>query len=169
MRVTERESGDVERLLALIAAEANAKQRDRYRMVLFALRGEEKLRIAEILGVAKSVVEQWAYRYRDGGIENLRPRKPPGRAPALAREKQQAFKQRMADGPRESDGVCTLRGKDAVRILNEEFNVAYSLNGAYDLLHRLNLTPLSPRPRHEKNDPKAMQEFKDRAPLLSKQ
>lgn len=137
-------------------------------MALLAVRGEEKLSIAKLLGVPKSVVEEWAYRYRDHGIEALRPKKPKGRPPKLTPERQQEFKERMKAGPREGDVVCTLRGKDAVRILNEEYQVAYTLNGVYELLHRLNLTPLTPRPRHEKNDPVAMEEFKTRAPFLSR-
>ena len=168
MNVKERVLGDVERLETLIAGETKAKQRDRYRMALLAIRGEEKLSIAKLLGVPKSVVEEWAYRYRDGGIEALRPKKPKGRPPKLTPERQQVFKERMKAGPREGDVVCTLRGKDAVRILNEEYGAAYTLNGAYELMHRLNLTPLTPRPRHEKNDPTAMQEFKTRAPFLSR-
>lgn len=168
MRVKERESGDVERLEGLIAAETKAKQRDRYRMALLAIRGEKKKDIVELLGVPMSVVEEWSYRYRDDGIGALRPKKQPGRKPKLARERHQEFKARIAAGPREGDGVCTLRGKDAVRILNQEHQVAYTLNGAYGLLHRLNLTPLTPRPRHEKNDPAAMEAFKQSAPLLSR-
>ena len=168
MNVKEREVGDIGRLEDLIAAESLAKQRDRYRIALLAIRGETKKTIASLLGFPLSVVEQWAYRYRDGGIEALRPKKQPGRAPKLARERQQEFKERFEAGPRDGDGVCTLRGKDAVRILNEEYKVQYSLNGAYELLHRLNLTPLMPRPRHEKNDVKAMEEFKKAAPLLSR-
>ena len=168
MNVKERESGDVKRLEALIAAEKKAKQRDRFRMALLAIRGEKKKDIARLLGVPTSVVEEWAYRYRDGGIEMLRPRKQPGRGPTLPREKHEEFKARMEAGPREGDGVCTLRGKDAVRILNEEYKVEYTLNGVYDLLHRLNLSCLTPRPRHEKNDPKAMEEFKKSAPPLSR-
>jgi transposase len=166
MNVKEREAGDVERLEALIAAEEKAKQRDRFRMALLAIRGERKKDIARLLGVPTSVVEEWAYRYRDRGIEALRPRKQPGRQPTLPREKHEEFKARMTAGPRASDGVCTLRGKDAVRILNEEFNAPYTLNGVYDLLHRLNLSCLTPRPRHEKNDPEAMEVFKKSAPLL---
>jgi transposase len=168
MNVKEREPGDVVRLESLIGAERKAKQRDRLRMALLAIRGEKKKDIARLLGVAMSVVEEWAYRYRDGGIEALRPRKQPGRKPTLAPEHHEAFKNRFAAGPREADGVCTLRGKDAVRILNEEFKAPYTLNGAYGLLHRLNLSCLTPRPRHEKNDPKAMEEFKASAPLLSR-
>ena len=168
MHVHEREPGDVKRLEELIAQEPKAKQRDRYRMALLAIRGEKKKDIAGLLGVPTSVVEEWAYRYRDGGIGKLQPRKQPGRTPKLAREKHQEFKERIKAGPREGDVVCTLRGKDAVRILNEEYKVEYTLNGAYELLHRLNLTPLTPRPRHEKNDPKAMDDFKKSAPLLSR-
>jgi transposase len=168
MKVKERDPWDVERLEDLITAEHKAKQRDRLRIALLAIRGEKKKDIAKLLGVPTSVVEAWAYRYRDGGIEGLQPKKQPGRTPTLARERHQEFKDRFKAGPREGDGVCALRGKDAVRILNEEYKVEYTLNGAYELLHRLNLTPLTPRPRHEKNDPVAMEEFKKSAPLLSR-
>ena len=74
----------------------------------------------------------------------------------------------MLAGPRESDGVCTLRGLEAQRILQEEFGVAYTLQGVYDLMHRLNLSCLSPRPRHRKNDPAAMAAWVERAPFLSR-
>lgn len=167
MRVIEREPGDVARLEELIAAEDKAKQRDRYRMARLAIGGEKKKDIARLLGVPTSVVEAWAYRYRDGGIGAMRPRKQPGRKPILPPERLAEFKARISGAPRESDGVCTLRGKDAVRILKEEFGVEYTLNGVYDLLHRLNLSCLTPRPRHEKNDPEATEAFKQSAPLLS--
>jgi transposase len=168
MNVKEREPGDVQRLEELIAAEPKARQRDRFRMALLAIRGHTKRDIAALLGVPKSVVEQWAYRYRDGGIDALCPKKQPGRRTILPPERHEEFKARISGTPREADGVCTLRGKDAVRILNEEFGVEYTLNGAYDLLHRLNLSCLTPRPRHEKNDPEAMKAFKERAPFLSR-
>lgn len=167
MNVKERVPGDAAQLEGLIAAEAKAKQRDYYRIALLALRGREKEEIAELLGVAKSTVETWAYRYRDQGIDGLRPKKRSGREPTLPRHRHEEFKARMTAGPRAGDGVCTLRGKDAVAILNKEFGVDYSLNGVYGLLHRLNLSCLTPRPRHEKNDPKAMEAFKQSAPLLS--
>ena len=35
-------------------------------------------------------------------------------------------------------------------------------------MHRVGLSCLKPRPRHRKNDPRAMAEWLDRAPLLSK-
>lgn len=168
MHVHEREPGDVRWLKQQIRAESKARQRDRYRIALLAIQGKEKLEIAEVLGVSKSTVETWAYRYRDGGLAALTPRKAPGAIPKLAAEHGAAFKARLANGPLPHDGVCTLRGRDALRILQEEFDASYSLPGVYHLLHRLNLVCLKPRPRHEKNDPEKMAAFRADAPLLSR-
>lgn len=174
MDVKERERGDIERLTGLIRATKSARQRDRYRIALWAIEGREKLDIAAALGVAKSTVETWAYRYRDApapgsGIDALAAKKPPGMRPTLPPERSAEFVARMTAGPRESDGVCTLRAKDARRILREEFGVSYSLPGVYPLLHRLGLSCLKPRPRHEKQDLEAQKKFKEEAaPFLSR-
>lgn len=168
MNITEREAGDEARLLELIGAERSAKQRDRYRIVLLAIRGWETQRIVEALSSNRRTVQAWAYRYRDHGIAGLTPRKAPGNKSILPPEQYEAFRTRIIEGPREGDGVCTLRAKDAQRILNEEFGVDYRLKSVYDLMHRLNLACLKPRPRHEKSDPEAMKKFtQESAPLLS--
>jgi transposase len=168
MDVTEHEAGDVRRLEELIDEERNAKQRDRYRMALLAVRGWEANDIAEALCSNRRTVQAWAYRYRDGGIPALTPGKAPGNKSRLPPEQYDAFRRRIIDGPRESDGVCTLRGKDAHRILREEFGVTYSVGAVYDLMHRLGLSCLKPRPRHEESDPEAMKKFaEESAPLLS--
>lgn len=166
MQVRAREAGDVERLEALIDGERQARQRDRYRMALLAIRGWEAPEIAEALSSSRRTVQAWVYRYRDEGIDGLRPRPLPGRSPKLPRESEAALKARLDGGPREEDGVCTLRGRDVQRILKEEFGVVYSLDGVYDLLERLGYACLKPRPRHEKNDPAAVEAFKASAPLL---
>jgi transposase len=168
MEIHEREHGDKQRLEVLIHAEARAKTRDRLRMVLLALRGWEAEQIAAALSSSRRTVQSWVYRYRDGGVEALRESRYNGRTPRLTQQQQEQFKQRMLVGPREADGVCTLRGKDAVAILKGEFGVKYSLNGAYKLLHRLGLSCLAPRPRHEKQDPAAQEKFRNHsAPLFS--
>lgn len=168
MDVAEREVGDVARLEALIAAESEARQRDRFRMVLLALRGWEAVEIASALGSSRRTVQQWVYRYRDSGPDALRPIKQPGNPSRLAPERQAEFVARLVAGPREADGVCTLRARDAQRILLEEFGVEYKLKSVYDVMHRLRLSCLKPRPRHEKSDPVAMEKFRQEvAPFLS--
>lgn len=167
MQGCEKQAGDEHRIEQLILGEFHAKRRDRLRMALLALRGWEAEDIAAALSSNRRTVQEWVYRYRDGGIEALLKNRHRGRTPWLTSEQQAAFKQRMLDGPSASDGVCTLRGRDAAAILQREFGVKYSLNGAYKILHRVGLSCLQPRPRHEKQDPAAQAKFSEQvAPLF---
>lgn len=169
MNLMVRDPADIEELRRRAGGERNAKQRDRYRAALLALEGLDAPQIARMLGRSRRFVQSWAYAYRDGGIESLQPGRSPGRPVKLPRTQEQAFKARFLGGPTERDGgVCTLRGLDAVRILKEEFGVEYSLDGVYDLLERLGLSCLRPRPRHRKSDPAARAAWLERAPLLSR-
>ncbi len=163
MRIAEHTPGDTDRLVELIASEKHADRRDRCRIALLALRGREKLEIAEILGLAKSTVEQWAYAYRDGGIAALAGRKRGGSRPKIHGELAERLRARIEAGPTPRDKVCTLRGKDMRRIAREELNVDISLNGVYRTLHRLGYSCLTPRPRHEKQDLEAQKTFKEEA------
>ena len=167
MRVTEREPGDAAELCRRARSERNALQRDRYRAVLLALEGGEAADIGKALGRARRSVQDWVYAYRDGGIENLRPKPRPGRPTKLPREREAELMARLDAGPTPADGgVCTLRGRDVVAILRREFGVRYSLDGAYDLLERLGYSCLTPRPLHERSDPAQIEQFKRDAPFL---
>jgi len=144
----------------------DAKQRDRYRAILLAVEGYDAPAIARTLGRSRGFVQRWGYMYRDHGLEAIAPKRQTGRPPNLPATKEEPFKERFLAEPTEADGVCTLRAKEAQRIVQEEFGVEYTLPGVYDLLHRLGLSCLMPRPRHRKNDPEPMQQWLDSAPLL---
>jgi transposase len=168
MHLTERTSGDIAELQRRANHERDALRRDRYRAVLMALAGKEAVDIAQSLGRARRSVQDWAYAYRDGGIDAIQPRPRPGRTPKLPRDREEALRARLDAGARVEDGVCTLRGRDVMRILEKEFGVKYSLGGAYDLLWRLGYSCLTPRPLHEKSDPQAIADFQASSPLLSR-
>jgi len=167
MHIPLRNTNDPMELDQRIGHERDAKQRDRLRAVRLALDGEQTLSIAKRIGRSRDFVQRWCYAYRDGGLEAIAAKRQPGRPTKLPREQEPAFRQRMLAGPTEADGVCALRGVDAVRILEQEFGVPYTLDGVYDLLHRLGFSCLKPRPRHRKNDPQVMRQWLDDAPLLS--
>jgi transposase len=167
MDVRFREASDRQKLQERIAGERQAMQRDRLRAALLAAEGREAVAIAAMLNRSRRFVQQWAYTYRDGGIEKVRAGQSTGRPPKLPREREPAFVTRVLAGPTDADGgVCTLRGEDTRRILEREFGVHYTLDGVYDLLHRLKLSCLVPRPRHRKNDPAAMAAWLEKAPLI---
>lgn len=166
MWVSEHVTGDRERLVSRIRKEKIAKQRDRLRAVALALDGHETQQIAVMLGRSRRFVQDWVYRYRDHGLEAIKVKKQPGRAPKLPRAREDELRARLDAGPTEADGVCAWRGHVIQRILEREFAVRYSLNGVYDLLHRLGYSYLAPRPQHRKTDHQAQEAFKASAPLL---
>lgn len=167
MDVELRHEGDLQELDRRIRSERHAAQRDRWRAVRLALGGEQEPQIRKCLGRSKNFVQRWVYAYRDGGIEAVAPIKAKGQPPKLPREQEPSFCARIEAGPTEADGVCAFRGRDVVRILQQEYGAHYTLQGAYDLLHRLGYAWLSPRPRHRKNDPEAMRRWCHDAPFLS--
>lgn len=169
MDVHERQPGDLTTLQQRFGRERDAEQRDRLRAAALAIAGTPTRVIQEKLGRSRGFVQRWAYAYRDGGLDALRAGRPPGASSKLTPPQEQAFKQRMLAGPLAGvdGGRCVLRGVDAQRILAQEFGQPYSLPGVYDLLHRLGLSCLKPRPRHRKNDPAAMQQWRHDAPFLS--
>lgn len=168
MKLTLHSPEDLDQLRQLVAAERQALQRDRYRAVLLVAEDElEGDETARRLGRSPRFVDEWVGRYRRGGLEALIPRKPRGATPKLTPEQVERLKARLDAGPLPEDGVCTLRGRDVVRILEKEFGVQHTIGSIYSVLHRIGYSCLSPRPRHEKNDPAAIEAFKQRAPLLS--
>ena len=138
MTVTLHAAEDRQQLEKLAHRESNAKQRDRYRAVLLAIDGElEGDEIARRLGRSPRFIDKWLAAYRRGGLTELIPRKQPGRQPKLTAEQDEQLRARLDAGPRAQDGVCTLRGRDICRIIEQEFGVVHTLGGIYDVLKRL--------------------------------
>lgn len=155
-------------LNAAAKAEKDARVRERIRAVILAKKGRMAKEIAEDLGVSPRSVQYWVHKYNEGGVKNLpdKPRSGPPRK--CSPDHFEAVKKRIVDGPKPEDKVCTLRGRDVRKILEKEFGVVQTLSSTYNLMHTLELEPLRPRPQHRKNDPKAMKEWEDRAPFLSR-
>jgi transposase len=159
---------DVAELQRRVRVERNAKQRDRYRAVLLALQGEQTKSIMEKVGRSRGFVQGWVYAYRDHGLEAIRESPRSGKPPKLSTEQLAALREHLDRGPDPAAGWSALRGPEVRQWLESQFGVVYSLSGAYELLHRLNYVPLRPRPQNPKQDAQAVEQWRQRAPLLSK-
>jgi transposase len=162
-------AADERRLAELVASTSNAKQRDRYRVVLIAgrgLGGEPELdreRIAAAVGRSRQFVDQWVGRYRRGGIEALTPRRQPGAARRLTPAQEAELCAMLEAGPPPEEGIAAYNGPILRERIERRFGTVYSLNGVYKLLHRLGYNDLMPRPRHPDADPAALAAFKKTA------
>src|SRR5512144_1782028 len=159
MHVADRDS--LERLHEAAKQCRKTRAWTRVQAIVLAQQGDTAPDIARALGVSRRAVQTWVAAYNRGGLETLPDRPHPGRAPILSRTEEGRFLERIDTPPRPEDGVCTLRGADIRRILEQEFDARYSLDGVYKLLHRLEYSSLMPRPQHEEADAELQAIFKE--------
>ena len=153
-------AGAVGELTAGLRQEKRSVNQIRLRAVLAVARGEHVPAVAQALSVGERAVRNWVHIYNESGIEDLADKRA-GRVCRLSAEDQKRLQERIRSGSMETDGVCSLRGRDIRRILHEEFDVAYAASSVYYLLHhQLGFSYLKPRPLHRKTDPVVQEAFK---------
>jgi transposase len=166
MKVAWKEPADPASLQELISQESQAKQRDRFRVVLLAGEGLgdqrelSRQQIAAIVGRARQFVDQWVGRYRSQGLAGLHPLKQPGAEPKLTPEQQQELAGWLERGPAAEEQLAAYNGPILREKIQEHFGKLYSLNGVYALLHRLGYNDLMPRTTHPDTDPAVIESFK---------
>ena len=126
--------------------------------------------IALALGVSAGAVSQWLKRGREGGVEGLRHRPPPG-APSRMSEHQRAqLPELLARGA----PVYGFRGDvwtcaRVAKVIYGEFGVRYHPAHASRLLKTLRLTLQKPIRRADQRDEEAIRSWKEeRWPKLKK-
>lgn len=157
MTVVEHHS--VGELQELFRREKDARLARRIWIVWQARAGLTEPQITAGIGLARRTVQTWVQRYNEEGLAGLRDRVGRGRQPILSSEQQQAVAQRLEAGPQAGD-VCSLRGLDFQRFIQDQFGKRMSLSAVYDLLHELGYEWLVPRSKHRKSDPEAIAAFK---------
>ncbi|MFC1781646.1 transposase [Planctomycetota bacterium] len=147
-------------LQTLYRTEKNARLARRIHAVYLAAKGLSCPQIMIITGAARRTIQQWVRKYNKQGIDGLKDKPRPGQPTKLPRKAELRFCKRIEAAPTKKDGVSVLNGPAIRRILEHEFGVLYSIQGLYDLLHRLGYSCLCPRPQHEKADPQLQEQLK---------
>lgn len=155
---------ELQELVELERVEKDRHRARKLQIVRLAMLGWTAPAIATAVGLSRRIVQRWVYRFNESGLDGLQDQR--GQTPGipLSEQQEQAFRQRLAAGPRPEDEVCSLRGLDFQRILEEELGLIRSLPAVYWLLHRLGYSCLRPRPRHLKANPQAVEEFQQSLP-----
>lgn len=144
--------------------ERDAARSKRLRIIILAIGGWTAPAIAASVGLCRRECQEWVRRFNEVGVAGLEDRPGGGREEPLTREQQEELSQRLDEGAKPEDNVCSLRGVEVRNILAEDFGVLRSLSAIYKLLHRLGYSCLRPRPRHNKSDPEAQAKFKEEFP-----
>lgn len=140
---------------------ANKRTWKRYQIIILALQGRTSADIASALSCSIRLVQSRVRQSNEQGPDSLAEKPHTGRPPRLAGPELQRSGQRVEAGPRPDEERATFHGVDHQRILEDESQVQLSLQGVYDLLHRLGLAHLMPRPQHKDADERVQEAFKE--------
>lgn len=120
--------------------------------------------VAEVFGVHRRTVWQWATRFRAEGIAGLEDRPGRGRRPLLTTEQQGQMEQWLEQGCTASgDPVHWTLARFQIE-LEAEFGVKMSLTAIWKRVRKMGFRQKVPRPRHRRADPEAGQAFKKKSP-----
>lgn len=132
------------------------------------LDGHSRTEAATLSGMDRQTLRDWVHRYNAEGVEGLKSRSSPGRAPALTQLQRAELLELVIAGPDPAlNGVVRWRCVDLQAEVARRFGVTVHENTIGRWLHELGLTRLQPRPCHPKKDVEAEVAFKKTSPTWS--
>ena len=139
----------------------DAKQARRLLAMADILEGASRAEAGRGVGNDIQTVRDWVIRFNAEGPDGLKDRTSPGRPPKLTPAQQEELKDIAGKGPDpKTDGVVRWRCKDLKRLIKERFGVDLDERNVGRLLRRLGFSYVSGRPRHPKQDPQLIEEYK---------
>jgi transposase len=137
----------------LARQELNGQRRMRYIALAHLKDGKNFTEVADALRVTRHSVMRWLKWFACGGVDRL------AGTQRLPKTQEEAFRQAV-EQLQDRRGGGRVRGEDIRQLLSEQFAVAYSLNGVYDLLKRLDMAWISARSISPHADPAKQAAFK---------
>ena len=144
---------------SLILKEKNARMRVRLIALAHFQEGTGRTKIAKFLKVSRGSVNKWVQYFIKGGIDALKEKPRSGRPSALSEAQLLQLKTYVTANSIKSTGG-RLKGSQLVDYINQEFDVLYSLDNVYRLLHQLGFSWITSRSKHPKQDIEAQDTFK---------
>jgi transposase len=132
------------------------------------LDGHSRTEAAALSGMDRQTLRDWVHRYNDFGLEGLKSRSSPGRAPALSARQMAELRELVIQGPDpEVHKVVRWRCVDLKAEVARRFGVEVHENTISRWLNEMGLTRLQPRPVHPQKAPEAEATFKNVWPAPS--
>ena len=144
---------------SLILKEKNARMRVRLMALAHIQDGVNRTQAARFLKVSRGSVNKWVQLFISSGIDGLKEKPRSGRPSALSEVQLLQLKEYVITNSIKPTGG-RLKALLLVDYINQEFNVLYSIDNVYRLLHQLGFSWITSRSKHPKQDVEAQEHFK---------
>jgi transposase len=156
-----RDDFDAVTLRGLARCSQDSRQSRRLLALAAVYDGMSRAAAAQIGGMDRQSLRDWAHRFNEHGPDGLFTTAPPGRACWLNAAQMAELDEIVATGPDpECDGVVRWRRCDLVQLIEERFDVVYAERSISRLLAKLGYVRISARPRHPAQDAEEIEAFK---------
>jgi transposase len=120
---------------------------------IIAMKDNDISKVAKIFGVSRNTLKNWARNFDLYGIDGLRSKERKSRRPKLNESQKQQVKSWIDINP-------NLTLKELKLKISNEFSINISLSGLWYNLKGMNLSYITARPKHYKQDQEIFDEFK---------
>ena len=163
-----REDYDAAELRRLAKRSRDNRQIRRLLALAAVYDGMSRTDAAQIGGMDRQTLRDWAHRFNAEGPDGLTDRPRPGRECWLSAAQMAELGEIVETGPDPAvDGVVRWRRVDLKRVIEERFGVVYSERAISELLARLTFSHISGRPQHPGQDARVIAAFKKTSPARS--
>lgn len=145
--------------VALSKQSRNPKEKQRLPVLANLQDGKKQADIADMLKISVSTVKRTPRRFKEFGVDKLSDCPRSGAPAELPLSEHTAFKEHILQLQRELPGG-RLTGYDVLDVLEKEWRVKCSLGTVCNLMHALDLSWISCRSRHPKQDEEVREAFK---------
>lgn len=135
--------------------------REKQRLLILAnlQDGKRQADIADMLKISLPTVKRTLRRFKESGVDELRDRPRSGAPAKLPSSEHTAFKEHILQLQQELPGG-RMTAYDVPDVSEKKWRVKCSLSTAYNLMHDLDLSRISCRSRHPKQDEEVREAFK---------
>ena len=150
------------RIQKLMQKEKNVTMYRKYQVIHLHMNGETNKRIAGIVGLERKTIGRYIQIYIKDGIEELYPKKSPGRPCQLNKMQEQEMYTMICENTPDEvgfDGVKNWTVKLVIEWVYKNYGIRYSISGMHSLFHRLNLSYTRPTYVLTKADPEKQAQF----------
>lgn len=122
--------------------------------------GKSYDQVSDVICYSRKTIMQWVQNFEEGGIERLLSIKAGrGRKARVASDLSLEFSEAVISLQENRNGGRVI-GEDIVNLVQEKYDVQYSVSGIYKVLSRMGLSWVSGRSIHPKANLKAQEAFK---------
>lgn len=143
----------------LVKTEKDPRARLRMLGMLHLQEGATVTYTAKILKVRKATVRDWIKAFTTQGLRGLYDQHRSGRKANIPEEAEANLVSDIQALQNERKGG-RVKGLDIIEMIEKKYNVTYSLNGVYTLLHRIGMSWVSARSKHPRSKTEEQELFK---------